>query len=179
MRGLDRVPRPGGQRARVRGLLAQADLFALPCREDSSGDRDGIPVVLMEAMACGVPVVSGDLPAIRELVRPNDTGVLVDGTKFQDLAAEVDRLVGSPRTREILARNAREHVSREFSMTTNVERLIQKILISADAGQVAPPVARLTSASPAGKRRSRASLRTDKIARIPLWIQPLSDARPQ
>src|SRR5581483_9861289 len=41
--------------AAVRDAMAGADLFALPCRSDSNGDRDGIPVVLMEAMACGVP----------------------------------------------------------------------------------------------------------------------------
>jgi glycosyltransferase involved in cell wall biosynthesis len=134
---------------RVRGLLSEADLFALPCREDRSGDRDGIPVVLMEAMACGVPVVSGDLPAIRELVRPNDTGALVDGTKPQALATEVDRLVGSPETREILARNARVHVSREFSMASNLERLIQQILRSSQMTRISVPVTAVTPAVPA------------------------------
>jgi glycosyltransferase involved in cell wall biosynthesis len=136
---------------RVRGLLSRADLFALPCREDRSGDRDGIPVVFMEAMACGVPVVSGDLPAIRELVRPNDTGVLVDGTQPKELAIEVDRLVAAPQTREILARNARQHVSREFSMAANLERLIQQILSSSAAGHAACPVARVTPAAPAAQ----------------------------
>jgi glycosyltransferase involved in cell wall biosynthesis len=136
---------------RVRGLLAQADLFALPCREDRSGDRDGIPVVLMEAMACGVPVISGDLPAIRELVRPNETGVLVDGTKPEHLAAEVDRLVTSPETREILARNAREHVAREFSMTSNLQRLIQQMLSSRNSAPHSAAVADLTPTSQAAK----------------------------
>ena len=42
---------------RVRALLGQTDLFVLPCRTDARGDRDGIPVVLMEAMACCVPVI--------------------------------------------------------------------------------------------------------------------------
>jgi glycosyltransferase involved in cell wall biosynthesis len=136
---------------RVRGMLAQADLFALPCREDRSGDRDGIPVVLMEAMACGVPVVSGDLPAIRELVRPDETGVLVDGTKPAQLATEVDRLVGAPETREILARNARERVSREFSMSSNLERLIQQILIVSSPNRGSTSVAQSTSADPAAQ----------------------------
>jgi glycosyltransferase involved in cell wall biosynthesis len=125
---------------RVRALLSQADLFALPCREDRSGDRDGIPVVLMEAMACGVPVVTGDLPAIRELVRSNETGVLVDGTKPEALAAEVDRLVESPQMREILARNAREHVAREFSLAANLQRLTQQILAPRQSGYSAPSV---------------------------------------
>lgn len=129
---------------RVRGLLSKADLFALPCREDHSGDRDGIPVVLMEAMACGVPVVSGDLPAIRELVRSGETGVLVDGTQPEQLAAEVDRMVGSPETREILARNAREHVSREFSLASNLQRLTHHILTSQKASPASAPVTAVT-----------------------------------
>jgi glycosyltransferase involved in cell wall biosynthesis len=129
---------------RVRGLLAQANLFALPCREDRSGDRDGIPVVLMEAMACGVPVISGDLPAIRELIRPDETGVLVDGNNREDLATEVDRLVETPQMREILAQNAREHVSREFSMAANLERLTRQILTLANAGLTATRASSLT-----------------------------------
>ncbi|MEM7808262.1 MAG: glycosyltransferase family 4 protein, partial [Planctomycetota bacterium] len=62
---------------RVPELLREHDAFALPCRPVGSGDRDGIPVVLMEAMAAGLPVVAGDLPAIRELVEDGVTGRLL------------------------------------------------------------------------------------------------------
>jgi glycosyltransferase involved in cell wall biosynthesis len=62
------------------GLYAEytsADLFCLPCRVLDTGDRDGIPNVLMEAMACGLPVVTTDISGIPELVADGENGVLV------------------------------------------------------------------------------------------------------
>ena len=113
---------------RVRDTLGTTDVFALPCREDRSGDRDGIPVVLIEAMACGVPVVSGDLPAIRELVRHGDTGILVDGHRPEALAAELAQLAADAPLRGELSRSARAWVEQEFSLAVSVERLRNQIL---------------------------------------------------
>jgi len=56
---------PPGQ---VPGILAEADVFALPCRIAADGDRDGIPVALMEAMASGLPVITTAVSGIGELV---------------------------------------------------------------------------------------------------------------
>lgn len=113
---------------RVRELLSNTDVFALPCREDRSGDRDGIPVVLIEAMACGVPVVSGDLPAIRELVQHDRTGLLVDGSRSEPLAAALAHLAAEPLLRERLAQAGRAWVESEFALTVNVGRLSHHIL---------------------------------------------------
>ena len=110
----------------VQRLLAETDVFALPCRQDRSGDRDGIPVVLIEAMACGVPVVAGDLPAIRELVLHNQTGLLIDGNQPQALSAELTRLTDQPNLRETLAKQARQHVELEFSEIANIARLTRE-----------------------------------------------------
>ena len=74
----DRVSFLGARsNAEVREFMGQAALFVLPCQKAADGDRDGIPVVLMEAMARNVCVVSGDLPTIRELVADNKTGLMV------------------------------------------------------------------------------------------------------
>ena len=108
---------------RVRTLLGESDVFALPCRDDASGDRDGIPVVLMEAMACGLPVISGDLPAIRELVRHDDSGLLVDGTSAADVAQAIAAVNGAPDTRARLGQGGRRRVGEEFSLVENVTRL--------------------------------------------------------
>lgn len=110
----------------VRDLMSTADAFVLPCREDSSGDRDGVPVVLIEAMACGVPVVSGDLPAIRELVIDGSTGMLVNGSPEQ-VAAAISLLASDVELRRQLARTAAEHVQREFSLDVNIDRLRKAI----------------------------------------------------
>ncbi len=107
----------------VMGLMHDADLLSLPCRTDSCGDRDGIPVVLVEAMACGLPVIAGDLPAIRELIEHNVSGILVDGSAVTQLADEIAALHADPGRRHCLAAAARQRVESEFSMDLNVERL--------------------------------------------------------
>ena len=109
--------------SRVRELLAQADVLALPCRTDSSGDRDGIPVVLMEAMACGVPVIAGDLPAIRELVDGREAGLLVPGAEPSILAEALARIRADANLRSSLAIAGRAVVEEEFSLAGNVSRL--------------------------------------------------------
>ncbi|HEX5244676.1 MAG TPA: glycosyltransferase family 4 protein [Tepidisphaeraceae bacterium] len=107
----------------VPGLLKNADLFVLPCRTSVAGDRDGIPVVLMEAMACGVAVVSGDLPAIRELVEDRHSGRLVDGTDAKALAQVIAELAADPEQQSQIGLNGRRRVEEEFSLAANIDRL--------------------------------------------------------
>lgn len=108
---------------RVRELMQSADIFALPCRTDDAGDRDGIPVVLMEAMACGLPVVAGDLDSIRELVIAGKTGLLVPGDDATAVAQALQSLSDQPALRQQLAGAGREHVAKEFSKDVNVQRI--------------------------------------------------------
>jgi glycosyltransferase involved in cell wall biosynthesis len=107
----------------VRELLQDCDAFALACRVDRNGDKDGIPVVLMEAMACGVPVLAGDLPAIRELVVDGRTGRLVDGNDVSAIATALVELVGGGDRVRAMAEQGRAHVVAEFSLSANVDRL--------------------------------------------------------
>ena len=110
----------------VPALLGEADAFALPCRTDAGGDRDGIPVVLMEAMACGVPVVSGDLPAVRELVEDGVGGLLLDGNApdaAAQTAAKLSALAGDVEWSRRLAAAGRRRVETEFSSAVNLDRL--------------------------------------------------------
>src|SRR5262249_43086886 len=99
------------------------DYFLLPCRTDAHGDRDGIPVVLMEAMACGVPVISGDLPAIRELIAHGESGMLVDGQNLTDVANALQELVRDCELRSKITAGGRKRVETEFSLEENVTRL--------------------------------------------------------
>lgn len=105
----------------ARKALQKAEVYCMPCRTDANGDRDGIPVAHMEAMACGLVVVSGDLPAIRELVIPQQTGILLRDLEPETLALELDRLAQS--SRQELANNGRKRVEEEFSLSQNVNRL--------------------------------------------------------
>ena len=116
----------------VRELMGRSSLFVLACQPDSSGDRDGIPVVLMEAMASGLCAVAGDLPAIRELVIDGETGVMVAPGDVDELVDVLASLASDTGRAKRLGARGRARVSEEFSREVNVMRLL-------DAFGVAPP----------------------------------------
>ena len=120
--------------AEILETLQQADLFVLPCQPDSAGDRDGIPVALMEAMAAGKTVISGDLPAIRELIKDGDTGCLVPPGQVEPLTHLIRRLLDDQKLRATFGHAAREWVSQEFSAAINTRRL-ERALLAATAAQ--------------------------------------------
>ncbi|MEM8737023.1 MAG: glycosyltransferase [Planctomycetota bacterium] len=107
----------------VRERMGRAAAVVLPCREASDGDRDGIPVVLMEAMARGLAVVSGDLVTIRELVTDNTTGLMVEPGSVDRLRDALVRLWRDPGERRRLGEAGRRRVVEEFSMSVNLDRL--------------------------------------------------------
>lgn len=114
---------------RVMELMAEVDVFALPCRVAQSGDRDGIPVVLMEAMARGRCVISGDLETIRELVRDGETGVMIPPG---DQKALVEAIAGLARDRDRvdgLGRAARVRVEEEFDLMVNAGRIVEAMRV--------------------------------------------------
>lgn len=122
----ERVTLAGAQpHADILMQLRAADLFALPCQPDAAGDRDGIPVALMEALAAGVPVVSGDLPAIRELVCDNDTGRIVPPGDVDALTTALATLLQDATLRRRLGDAGRAWVAEEFSTPVNTTRLLQ------------------------------------------------------
>ncbi|MEM6552983.1 MAG: glycosyltransferase family 4 protein [Planctomycetota bacterium] len=128
----------------VRSAMADADAFVLPCKIDpNGGDKDGIPVVLMEAMASGLPAVSGDLPAIRELITPNQTGLMCRPGDADDLCRVLRQLAEDPKLRDRLADAGRQHVLDEFALTPNLRRIMQAFQAAAEhhanpAAQLAP-----------------------------------------
>lgn len=107
-------------------LLLRADLFVMPCIDDKNGDRDGIPVSMMEAMAAGVPVLSGDLPAIRELIEDGVTGWIRPATAREIETALLQIIHDKPATKKI-GKSAKGWVSQEFSTSVNTKRLINMI----------------------------------------------------
>jgi glycosyltransferase involved in cell wall biosynthesis len=113
MRGLSgRVQLLGARsEAEVRERLQRATVAALACVVAPNGDRDGIPVALMEAMACGTPVVSTRVGAIPELVEGG--GILVPPSDADALAAALDGLV-DPVVRQRLGVAARARIERTF-----------------------------------------------------------------
>lgn len=123
------------QQHEIRELLANADVFVLPCVQAPDGDVDGIPVALMEAMASGVPVISTRISGIPELVKDGHSGLLVGPADPLSLADALERLVSEPGLGERLSRGGREAIEREFDLVTigaQLERFFISIGMPAD-----------------------------------------------
>jgi len=107
------LPGPSDQ-AGLRDAYRAATVFCLPCRILDDGDRDGIPNVLMEAMACRVPVVSTRISGIPELVADGANGLLVPPNDAEALAAALQRLHQDPALADRLARAGQATVAHRF-----------------------------------------------------------------
>jgi glycosyltransferase involved in cell wall biosynthesis len=102
----------------------QADIFTLPCILAKDGDRDGIPNVLLEAMAMQLPVVTTRWSGIPELVEDGVTGLLIESGDEEALADALARLLEDVNLRESLGKAGRAKVARDFDVYRNVERLL-------------------------------------------------------
>ena len=100
-----------------------SDIFALPCATTHNGDRDGIPIVLMEAMACALPVISTAVSGIPELVKDGDTGLIVPDRDAANLAAAIERLILDKDLRRQIGRQARNIILEKFQIQQNVAEM--------------------------------------------------------
>ncbi|MGD8294614.1 MAG: glycosyltransferase family 4 protein, partial [Desulfobacterales bacterium] len=91
-----------------------AELFVLGCEVAPNGDRDGIPNVLAESMAMGLPVVATHLSGIPELVENEKTGLLVPSGQPDKLAAAMLHLLTDLNLRSRIAAAAKQRVATAF-----------------------------------------------------------------
>jgi glycosyltransferase involved in cell wall biosynthesis len=104
-------------------LFRQADQFIMPCIVARHGDRDGLPNVILEALAFQVPVVATDVNGVNEAVLPGKTGWLVPQQEPGLLAQAMREALAHPEEAQRRAAAGRELVRREFDSTTNYARL--------------------------------------------------------
>ena len=109
----------------VRAALWRATIFSLPSLVAATGDRDGIPVSLMEAMAAGAPVVSTRVSGIPELIEDERQGLLVSPRYSRALADALARLLDDLTLRRRLAMAARVKIEREFDAAAEANKLLQ------------------------------------------------------
>lgn len=122
----ERVHLLGGRpQAEVLARLGEMDVFVLACVVAQSGDRDGMPVALAEAMAMEVPVISTAIVGIEEMVRPG-AGLLVPSNDASALAKAIESLcIAGPRKRAAMGRLGRTIIAGEFDLHTGVGRLAE------------------------------------------------------
>lgn len=125
----------------VLAAYRDADLFALPCRVTDSGDRDGIPNVLVEAQSQGVACVSTTAGGVPELVIDGETGVLVPPDDTGALAQALARLIQDPALRERLGQAGQLRVRRHFDAATSGPTLAE-IFTTSLAGRTPGPATR-------------------------------------
>jgi glycosyltransferase involved in cell wall biosynthesis len=104
-------------------LLEEHDIFVAPCVIAPSGERDGIPNVIIEAMAFGLPVISTLVNAIPEIVRNGETGIAVPQRDASALAEAVVRMSAHPDEARRMAENGRKLALEFFDEASNIRRL--------------------------------------------------------
>jgi glycosyltransferase involved in cell wall biosynthesis len=121
-------------------LLPTADCYVQPSIITESGKMEGIPVALMEAMACGLPVVATQLSGVPELVRPNETGYLVPPADVAALAAGLTLVANDLDSARQHGAAGRTLVLDAFNLQTNVAELAQLLhsISTAPTGSPAP-----------------------------------------
>lgn len=101
-------------------LMQQASMMVLPCVVSASGDRDGLPTVLLEALAAGLPAISTDVAGIPEIIEHRSSGLLVQPEDPASLADAMTELLTSPELSLTLARGGRAKAERDFDVKKNV-----------------------------------------------------------
>jgi len=115
----------------IAAYYRSADLFCLPSL------REGVPVVLMEAMASGVPVIATRITGIPELVEDGETGLLVPPGRPDSMADAIIRLSGDGELRKRLTRAARTRIATEYDVRSCAHHLASILTEAASEGAAA------------------------------------------
>ena len=111
----------------VYSSMMESDLFVLAACESSEGDMEGIPVVLMESLAFGIPTISTEFTGIPELVMNFDTGLLVPPADSKSLADAMLLYLSETDLRSRLPSKGRRLVEEHFNVKKSVTALINLI----------------------------------------------------
>jgi colanic acid/amylovoran biosynthesis glycosyltransferase len=126
-------PRP---QTEVRRLLGEAQLFVLACVVEAGGGSDNLPTVIMEAMACGTPVISTRVAGVPEMVDDGATGLLAPPNDPPALAAAMEKLLREPALAASFAANARQAAAKKFPVEKTTRDLLHLLVRH---GRIIPP----------------------------------------
>lgn len=108
----------------ISAWMENLDAFVLACRQTKDGDVDGIPVVLMEAIATGIPVISTSISGVPELITHNVGGLIGEPDNAESIATHIRHLLNEPQTAFDMANAAQTHLFDEFDPDKNIDRLL-------------------------------------------------------
>lgn len=111
--------------AEIKKQFKKHDIFVLPSVIASNGDRDGLPNVLLESLAMGMPTVSTTISAIPELIQDRETGIIVPTESPQKIAKAIQLLVNSPELVRTLRVNGLEKVKKDFDFQSCNQKLME------------------------------------------------------
>ena len=104
---------------------SMADIFVLPSIVNEIGETEGLGVVLLEAMACGLPVIGSRVGGIEDIIIDGQTGLLARQKDSQDLADKIVKLLSDESLRKKIIRNAHHLVNTKFSWEVVTLRFIE------------------------------------------------------
>src|SRR6266566_959112 len=134
LRITDRVEFLGARpRQGVMDEMARAALVAVPSQVGAGGDQDGVPVVLGEAMAAGVPIIASDLGGVGEYVSDGDNARVVKSGSVDELAEAIAELIEHPDDADKLASRASDRLAGTLGLAHIADRYLS-VLRSAAAG---------------------------------------------
>jgi glycosyltransferase involved in cell wall biosynthesis len=114
-------------------FMAGGDVYALPCIWASDNDVDGLPQMLMEAMACGLPAVSTRLVGIPDLIRDGETGLLVEPNDPEALADALMRLEAEAGLADRLSEAGHRHLVDIFDLDRCLDPLLERFRAKLEA----------------------------------------------
>lgn len=106
-------------------FFAKGDLFVMPSIIVQSGDRDGLPTVMLESLLNGVPVLASDVQGISEVIEDQVSGFLVRPGDPEALAATIEKIIADPDKARQTALKGRERVLEDFDEEKNAAAMLQ------------------------------------------------------
>jgi len=111
---------------RLKSFYQRASIFVLPAITDPTGDTEGLGVVQLEAMSCGVPVIASRVGGIPDIITDGKTGLLVEEKNSKQLAETIEALLKDSELRSRLVNNASRVIKTEFSWDRIAKRILRE-----------------------------------------------------